>query len=149
MATVGPRLAGPMLKGILLALGIMFLLMLIPIVDFVGIPFGPFIGAYYGMAAVRASTGEVFPPGPPTSAQIGAFAVKAAIFGGLLGLVVSLILVAVAASLTAAIDLSGKIIFLLWLAVVVFTIYTATMAALGAMYSQIRAARAQPAGDLT
>ena len=63
-------------------------------------------------------------------------------------LVVSgVILVAVAASLTVAIDLSGRIIFLLWLAVVVFTIYTATMAALGAMYSQIRAARAQPAGD--
>ena len=148
MATVRPMFAVPMLKGLLLALGIMFLLMLIPIVDFVGIPFGPFIGAYYGMAAVRASTGEVFPPGPPTSAQIGAFAVKAAIFGGLLGLLVSLILVAVAASVTAAIDLSGRIIFLLWLAVVVFTIYTATMAALGAMYSQIRAARAQPAGDL-
>ena len=149
MANVGPKFAGPMLKGILLALGIMFLLMLIPIVNFVGIPFGPFIGAYYGMAAVRAATGEVFPPGPPTGAQIGAFAVKAAIFGGLLGLLVSLILVAVAASLTVAIDLSGRIIFLLWLAVVVFTIYTATMAALGAMYSQIRAARAEPAGNLS
>ena len=144
MANVGPKFAGPMLKGILLALGIMFLLMLIPSVDFVGIPFGPFIGAYYGMAAVRAATGEVFPPGPPTGAQIGAFAVKAAIFGGLLGLLVSLILVAVAASLTVAIDFSGRIIFLLWLAVVVFTMYTATMAALGAMYSQIRAARAEP-----
>ena len=95
-------------------------------------------------AAVRAATGEVFPPGPPTGAQIGAFAVKAAIFGGLLGLLVSLILVAVAASLTLAIDFSGRIIFLLWLAVVVFTMYTATMAALGAMYSQIRAARAEP-----
>ena len=58
----GPMFAGPMLKGILLALGFMFLLMLIPIVDFVGIPFGSFIGAYYGMAAVRASTGDVFPP---------------------------------------------------------------------------------------
>ncbi len=147
MATVGSISAGPMLKGILLALGIMFLLMLIPIVDFVGIPFGSFIGAYYGMAAVRASTGEVFPPGPPTSAQIGAFAVKAAIFGSLLGLLVSLILVAVAASLTAAIDLSGRFLVLLWLAVVVFTMYTATMASLGAMYSQIRAARAQPATD--
>ncbi len=147
MAPGGAVFPGPMLKGILLALGIMFLLMLIPIVDFVGIPFGPFIGAYYGMASVRASTGEVFPPGPPTSAQIGAFAVKGAIFGGLLGLLVSLILVVVAASLMAAIDLSGRFILLLWLAVVVFTMYTATMAALGAMYSQIRAARAQPAGD--
>lgn len=147
MATVGPKLAGPMLKGLLLALGIMLLLILIPIVDFVGIPFGPFIGAYYGMSSVRSSTGEVFPPGPPTSAQVGAFAVKGAIFGGLLGLLVSLILVVVAVSLMLAIDLSGRFIFVLWLAVVVFTMYTATMAALGAMYSQIRAARAQPAAD--
>ena len=147
MATVGPKLASPMLKGLLLALGIMLLLILIPIVDFVGIPFGPFIGAYYGMASVRSSTGEVFPPGPPTSAQVGAFAVKGAIFGGLLGLLVSLILVVVAVSLMLAIDLSGRFIFVLWLAVVVLTMYTATMAALGAMYSQIRAARAQPAAD--
>ena len=147
MATGGAVFPGPMLKGILLALGIMFLLMLIPIVDFVGIPFGPFIGAYYGMASVRKSTGEVFPPGPPTSAQVGAFAVKGAIFGGLLGLLVGLILVVVAVSLMAAIDLRGQFIGLLWLTVVIFTLYTATMATLGAMYSQIRAARAQPAGD--
>ena len=132
-----------MLKGILLALGIMFLLMLIPIVDFVGIPFGPFIGAYYGMASVRASTGEVFPPGPPTGAQIGAFAIRGAIFGGVLGLLVSMILVVVGVILMLTIDLSGRFILLLWLAVVVFTMYAATMAALGAMYSQIRAAKAQ------
>lgn len=147
MTTVGPGVAGPMLKGILLALGIMLVLMLIPIVNFVGIPFGPFVGAYYGMASVRASTGEVFPPGPPTSAQIGAYAIKAAVFGGLLGALVSLILVVVAVSLTLTIDLSGRFILLLWLAVVVYTMYTATMAALGAMYSQLRAARAQPSGE--
>ena len=145
----GAMFPGPMIKGILLALGIMFMLMLIPIVDFVGIPFGPFIGAYYGMASVRSSTGEVFPPGPPTSAQIGAFAVKGAIFGGLLGISVSLILVVVAAGLMASIDFSGRFLLLLWLAVVVITIYTATMAALGAMYSQIRAARAHPAEEPT
>ena len=143
----GSILPGPMLKGILLALGIMFLLMLIPIVDFVGIPFGPFIGAYYGMASVRASTGEVFPPGPPSGAQIGAFAIKVAIFGGVLGLLVSMILVVVGVILMLTIDLSGRFILLLWLAVVVFTMYVATMAAMGAMYSQIRAAKAQPAEE--
>ena len=135
------------MKGILLALGIMFLLMLIPIVDFVGIPFGPFIGAYYGMASVRASTGEVFPPGPPSGAQIGAFAIKGPIFGGVLGLLVSMILVVVGVILMLTIDLSGRFILLLWLAVVVFTMYVATMAAMGAMYSQIRAAKAQPAEE--
>lgn len=145
--TPGSIFPGPMLKGIILALGIMFLLMLIPIVDFVGIPFGPFIGAYYGMASVRASTGEVFLPGPPTGAQIGALAIKGAIFGGVLGLLVSMILVVVGVILMLTIDLSGRFIFLLWLAVVVFTMYAATMAALGAMYSQIRAAKAQPAEE--
>lgn len=143
----GSILPGPMLKGILLALGIMVLLMLIPIVDFVGIPFGPFIGAYYGMASVRASTGEVFPPGPPSGAQIGAFAIKGVIFGGVLGLLVSMILVVVGVILMLTIDLSGRFILLLWLAVVVFTMYVATMAAMGAMYSQIRAAKAQPAEE--
>ena len=95
--------------------------MLIPIVDFVGIPFGPFIGAYYGMASIRASTGEVFTPGPPTSSQIGAFAIKGAIFGGILGLSLSLILVVVGAIIMVTVDLSGRFILLLWLAVVVFT----------------------------
>lgn len=147
MTAIGPMFTGPLIKGILLALGIMILLILIPIVDFVGIPFGPFIGAYYGMSAVRSSTGEIFPPGPPTSSQIGSYALKAAVFGGLLGLVVSLILVIVAVSITVVVDLSGRFILLTWLAVIVFTMYTATMASLGAMYSQIRAARAQPVAD--
>ncbi len=147
MTAIGPIFVGPLIKGVFLALGIMILLILIPIVDFVGIPFGPFIGAYYGMAAVRSSTGEIFPPGPPTSSQIGSYALKAAIFGGLLGLLVSLILVVVAAGITVVIDLSGRFILLTWLGVIVFTMYTATMASMGAMYSQIRAARAQPAED--
>ena len=110
MATVGAMFPGPMLKGILVALGIMLLLMLIPIVDFVGIPFGPFIGAYYGMASIRTSTGEAIPPGPPSSSQIGSFAIKGAIFGGILGLLISLILVIVGASLMVTIDLSDRFI---------------------------------------
>ena len=89
MATVGAMFPGPMLKGILVGLGIMLLLMLIPIVDFVGIPFGPFIGAYYGMASIRASTGEAFPPGPPTSAQIGAFAIGMTAFVGIWNVAIS------------------------------------------------------------
>ena len=116
-----------MVKGTFVALGIMLLLALIPIVDFVGIPFGAFIGAYYGISSARSHTGS--------------YAVKAILFGGLLGLFVFLLLVAVAAGLTVSIDLSPRFVWLLWIAVVVFTLYTASMGALGAMYSQLRASK--------
>ena len=132
-----------MIKGVLLALGIMLVLALVPIVDLVGIPFGPFVGAYYGMAATGAR------PAP----SIGASAVRAAAFGGVLGLLVLVLLVAVAVGLTVSIDLGTRFTWLLWLAVVVFTMYTATMAALGAMYSQMRAAaraaEAEGGGELS
>ncbi len=120
-----------MVKGVFLAMGIMLILALIPIVNAVGIPSGPFIGAYFGISLA----------GPRPGSTVGESAFRAAIFGSLLGLLMLLILVAVAASLTVTIDLSQRFTWLLWLAVVVFTIYTATMAALGAMYSQLRASR--------
>ena len=116
-----------MVKGVFVALGIMVLLALIPIVDVIGIPFGPFIGGYYGIAAARPHTGS--------------YAFKSIVFGSLLGLVVLLVLVAVGAGLTASVDLSRRFTWLLWLAIVVFTLYTASMGALGAMYSQLRASR--------
>ena len=37
-----------MVKGVLIGFGIMIILALIPIVHIAGIPFGPFIGGYYG-----------------------------------------------------------------------------------------------------
>ncbi len=114
-----------MIKGVFVGLGIMVLLALIPIVDFVGIPFGPFIGGYYGISSARA--------GP------GSYAFKSVVFGSLLGLAVFLVLVAVAAGLMATIDLSQRFTWLLWLAVVFFALYTASMGALGAMYSQMKA----------
>ena len=120
-----------MVKGVFLAMGIMLVLALIPIVDVVGIPFGPFIGAYYGMSSAGART----------ESTIGASAIRATIFGSLLGFLMLLILVAVAVGLTVTIDLSGQFTWLLWLAVIIFTMYTATMAALGAMYSLLRASR--------
>ena len=118
-----------MFKGAFIALGIMLLLALIPIVDFIGIPFGAFIGAYYGISSARSNTGS--------------YLSKAIIFGGILGLMVLLLLVAVAVGLTVSIDLSHRFLWLLWIAVVVFTLYTASMGTLGAMYSQLRASNAQ------
>jgi hypothetical protein len=114
-----------MIKGVFLAMGIMVLLALIPIVDFVGIPFGPFIGGYYGIPSARTHGGS--------------HAVKSVVFGSLLGLLVFLVLVAVAVPLTVTIDLSQRFTWLLWMAVGVFALYAASMAALGAMYRQMRA----------
>ena len=52
-----------MIKGIFVALGIMLLVALIPIVDFVGIPFGAFIGALlryiFGSVPYRLLRGQV------------------------------------------------------------------------------------------
>ena len=130
-----------MVKGVFLALGIMLVLAAIPIVDLVGIPFGPFIGSYYGISSAGRS-GNGRPSGRPlTGSEIWAYAAKYAAFGILLGLLVLLILAVVGVSLMATIDLSRRFIWLLWLAIVVFTLYTATMSALGAMYSQIKAAK--------
>ena len=111
----------------------MLALALVPILNLAGIPFGPFVGAYYGMAATRV----------PPAAGIASSAVRAAVFGGALGLVMLVVLVAVAVGLTVSLDLGARFTWLVWLAVVVFTMYTATMAALGAMYSQMRAAARQ------
>ncbi|HJN86157.1 MAG: hypothetical protein QGH97_03900 [Dehalococcoidia bacterium] len=113
-----------MIKGVLVALGIMLLLALIPIVGVVGIPFGAFIGAYYGIS----SAGNLR----------RSYRFKSVLFGSLLGLLVFLILVAVAASLTVTLDISQRFLWLLWLSVVAFALYTASMGALGAMYSQIK-----------
>lgn len=121
-----------MIKGIFVALGIMVALLVIPIADvFVGIPFGAFIGAYFGISHT----------GPRPSS----YAVKSLAFGGLLGLVVFLLLVAVAAGLTMTVDLGREFLWILWLAVIVFTLYTASMGALGAMYAQLRASGRRPA----
>ena len=114
-----------MIKGVFLAIGIMVLLALIPVVDLIGIPFGPFIGGYYGISSAKTCGGS--------------YAVKSVVFGGLLGLLLLLVLVLVAVALTLTIDLSQRFTLLLWMAVVVFTLYAASMAALGALYRQLKA----------
>ena len=130
-----------MLKGVLLAFGIMLGLMLVPLLNVAGFPFGPFIGAYFGMSL--AARGNVMSVSPDASIadRVGRFAMRSAVFGSLLGLMVLAILVVVAIGLMSAVDLDQRFIWLLWIGVVVFTMYTATMSALGALYSQLRASQ--------
>ena len=119
-----------MVKGVLIGFAIIVVLALIPIVHFVGIPFGPFIGGYFGISAVTAR------PGSP--------AAKALTYGTLLGALVCLLLVALALLLTLVTGLNSVLI---WLAVVVLTLYTASMSSLGAMYAQLRSADQDPLSD--
>ena len=110
-----------MVKGVFVALGIMLVLAVIPIVHIIGIPFGPFIGGYFGISAAASMTGS--------------HAVKSLIFGALLGGLVFALLVTVAVVLTVA---TGLNVVLVWLAAGVMTVYVASMSSLGAMYGQMR-----------
>ncbi len=111
-----------MVKGVLIGFGIIIILALIPIVHIAGIPFGPFIGGYYGISAARDST-----------ASAGR---KALVFGVWTGILMGVVLVIAAIIATVA---SGVMPLLIWGGVWVFTFYYATMAGLGAWYAELKA----------
>ena len=106
----------------MIGFGIMIVLALVPIVHIAGIPFGPFIGGYYGISAASGSTAS---PGR-----------KAAVFGICTGILILIVLTVAAAFATA---LSGVMPLLIWGGVSVFTFYYATMAAMGAWYAELKA----------
>ena len=112
-----------MIRGVLVGFGIMLVLAIIPIVHFVGVPLGPFIAGYFGISSVGGYT--------PSRAK------RSLAFGALLGLLIFLLTAIVAAALTALIGLN-QIMILVWVGVAVFTLYTSSMGALGAMYAQLR-----------
>ena len=112
-----------MVKGVLVGFAIMMVLALIPIVHFVGIPFGSFIGGYFGITAAGG-----YSPAP---------AKRALVFGSLLGSIILLTTATAATVLTILTDLNP---WLIWAPVAGFTFYTSSMGALGAMYSQLRTA---------
>lgn len=111
-----------MLKGVFIGFAISIILALIPIIHFAGIPFGPFIGGYYGISAARDSVAS---PGR-----------KALAFGTWTGVLMGVVLVIAAAVATAA---SGVSPILIWLGVWVATFYYASMAGLGAWYGELKA----------
>ena len=113
-----------MIKGVFLALGIMFVSLLIPLVHFVAFPASPFIGGYFGIKFARV---------PRES-----YAAKCLLFGALLGSLF-LILVSLAAILVVNLsDLGQRFLVIIWIGVVVLTLYTSSMSALGAMFSVLR-----------
>ena len=110
-----------MVKGVLVGFGIMIVLALIPIVHFIGIPFGPFIGGYFGISSVGGYAESRFK--------------RALAFGGMLGALIFAAAAMVGAIVTAVTTAN---VLLVWGGVAVFTLYTVSMSALGAMYAQLR-----------
>ncbi len=111
-----------MFKGVMVAFGVIIAVALIPIVHFIGIPFGPFIGGYYGIISVGPIPGS-------TGRQSLAL-------GSIVGLLMFIVFVIGAVIVTVFSDFNHA---LLWAGVVVFTFYYATMAGLGAWYGALRA----------
>ncbi len=113
-----------MIKGVFLALGIMFVSLLIPLVHFVAFPASPFIGGYFGIKFAQV---------PRES-----YAAKCLLFGALLGSLF-LVLASLAAALVVTLsDLGQRFLVIIWIGVAVLTLYTASMSALGAMFSVLR-----------
>ena len=111
-----------MIKGVLIGFVIIIILAVIPIVHIAGIPFGPFIGGYYGISSVRDNTST---PGR-----------KALVFGVWTGILMGAILVI---SAIVATVVSEVMPLLIWGGVWVFTFYYASMSGLGAWYAELKA----------
>ncbi|NQW23081.1 MAG: hypothetical protein HQ475_06520 [SAR202 cluster bacterium] len=111
-----------MVKGVMIGFGIMIILALIPIVHFVGIPLGPFIGGYYGVTAASDSQGS---PGR-----------KALIFCLWTGVLMFVVLIISGTILTLY---TSVMPILIWGGVWVFTFYYGSMAGLGAWYAELKA----------
>ena len=109
-----------MAKGLLTALGVMLVCTIIPVAQFLLAPFGPFLGAYFGIRSVD-TTG---------SAPL----VAAAKFGAVVGAASAVILVLIAVILMAVVPMPGKFVILTWIAVAVFATYVAGMSTLGGLY---------------
>ena len=121
-----------MIKGVFIAFGIMVVSVLIPLVHFVAAPASPFIGGYIGISSARNG------PRSPLA--------KAITFGFLLGGLVLIIAVSASAVVTALADL-GRFLWVLWGGVVILVIYTASMSALGALFSLLKADSKNPVTD--
>lgn len=114
----------PLTKGLLTALGVMLVCTIIPVAQLLLAPFGPFLGAYFGIRSVD-TTGE-----QPLLA--------AAKFGAVVGAASAAILVIIAIVLTVALDMPVKFVILTWIAVAVFSAYVGGMSTLGGLYRLVK-----------
>ena len=113
-----------MIKGVFLALGIMFVSLLIPLVHFVAFPASPFVGGYFGIKFAQV---------PRES-----YAAKCLLFGALLGSLFLILASLAAGLLVNLLDIGQRLLVIIWIGVGVLTLYTGSMSALGAMFSVLR-----------
>ncbi len=113
-----------MAKGVLTALAVMLICTVIPIAQVLLAPFGPFLGAYFGIRSV--DVGDRAP------------LVAATYFGCAVGIASALILAAIALVVTLALPIPGRFVALTWIAVAVFSAYVAGMSTLGGLYRLIK-----------
>ena len=113
-----------MAKGVLTALAVMLICTVIPVAQFLLAPFGPFLGAYFGIRSV--DVGDRAP------------LLAATWFGCVVGAVSALILAAIALIVTLAFPIPGRFVALTWIAVAVFSAYVAGMSTLGGLYRLIK-----------
>jgi hypothetical protein len=100
---------------------------LIPIVHFIAIPASPFIGGYVGISFAGSSSES--------------YAMKGLRFGSLLGLVVLMIAAAATGVVMFIVEPTQQVLVVMWIGVVVFTLYTGSMSTLGAMYASFKSQR--------
>ena len=113
-----------MVKGLLVGLGIMLVCPLIPIAHFVLVPASPFIAGYWGISFARTGNRH--------------YATEGLIYGSLLGLLFCLIGSAIALAVMTLWGPGQRLTVLIWIGIVVFTLYVGSMSTLGAMYSALR-----------
>ena len=128
---IEPGRVAAMTKGLLTALGVMLVCTIIPVAQFLLAPFGPFLGAYFGIRSVDTDGSTPL--------------VAAAKFGVVVGTASGIILVAIALILTLALPMPGRFVALTWIAVAVFATYVAGMSTLGGMYRLMKMRAAVPA----
>ena len=119
-----------MIKGVLVGLGIILVCALIPIVHFIAVPASPFLAGYFGISFAKDNTDS--------------YGVKGMKFGALLSLLILSVTGIAAAAVMSLLDPTQKIVVVMWIGIAIFTLYTGSMAALGAMYSTLRADRGKP-----
>ena len=113
-----------MAKGVLTALAVMLVCTVIPIAQVLLAPFGPFLGAYFGIRSV--DVGDRAP------------LLAATWFGCIVGAVSAVILAAIAIIVTLTLPVPGRFVILTWIAVAVFSAYVAGMSTLGGLYRLIK-----------
>lgn len=120
-----------MARGVLTALAVMLVCTVIPIAQVLLAPFGPFLGAYFGIRSV--DVGDRAP------------LLAATWFGCVVGAVSAVILAVIAIVLTLALPIPGRFVILTWIAVAVFSAYVAGMSTLGGLYRLMKTQNAATA----